>query len=314
MGRSIQRIVSIGEVMIELSVDSVDSVGGHSQISYAGDTYNTAIYLSRELTYTQKQVDYITALGEDEYSVKIMQSLEKESIGTQNIEIRGDKIPGLYAISTDDAGERSFQYWRVDSAARTLFVPPSSITLEALQQYDLLYFSAITLAIVTEQVRQQLLAAIKVLRKAGVLIAFDSNYRPKLWQNQQIAQKWVSEIWCHTDIALPSVDDEMALFGDSNEQAVLERLHDYGIRYGALKRGAQGPLSLGLEQSSATAWQNYPKAARVVDTTAAGDSFNAGFLAAYVQGQGIQNCLLKGHELACEVIGYHGAIMPRPVE
>ena len=74
---------------------------------------------------------------------------------------------------------------------------------------------------------------------------------------------------------------------------------------GALKRGAQGPHSLGEQVT-----QSYPPASRVIDTTAAGDSFNGGYLAALQTGATQAEALMAGHRLASHVVGAKGAIVP----
>ena len=100
----------------------------------------------------------------------------------------------------------------------------------------------------------------------------------------------------------------MALFNDAGEAAVLARLAAAGIRRGALKRGAEGPVPLGPAAPSLPA---FPPASKVVDTTAAGDSFNGAYLAALMRGESDLACLAAGHAMASEVIGHPGAIIPR---
>ena len=117
----------------------------------------------------------------------------------------------------------------------------------------------------------------------------------------------MARFWALTDIGLPSLDDELALYGEPDEAAVLARLAAAGVRRGALKRGPEGPRPLG----AAGPLPAFPPAARVVDTTAAGDSFNGAYLAALVRGLPEADCLAAGHALASEVIGHPGAIVPR---
>ncbi|SLN52991.1 sugar kinase [Ruegeria meonggei] len=300
--RPIQKICCIGEVMIEIVSDD----GVNAKLGVAGDTFNTAVYLSRILADTDVSVAYCTALGSDLYSQIIMKSISAHGIGTSSIEIRDDKNPGLYAIDTDENGERSFTYWRSDSAARTLFQAPCSVPLEELTGYDLLYLSGISLAILTPEVRRNLLHFVSGFCKGGGTVAFDSNYRPRLWESTKAARELNREMWRLTDIALPSLDDEIELFGDRNETDVLRRLGSLGVEFGALKRGALGPINLTTCQKA----QGLPTVAEVVDSTAAGDSFNAGFLAAHVKSKDVRECLKAGHNLAAEVIKWNGAITP----
>ena len=170
----------------------------------------------------------------------------------------------------------------------------------------MLYLSAITLAILPPAHRQALREWLPGFRARGGRLVFDSNYRPRLWPDQTTAQQVVADFWRQTDIALPSVDDEMALFSDITEAQVLERLRSYGVTDGALKRGAQGPLALSGQVAGP-----FPQAERMIDSTAAGDSFNAGYLAARDRGAPEPEALAAGHALASRVIGCKGAILPK---
>jgi len=298
------RIACIGEAMAELSLgqNATQAVN----LGFAGDTLNTAIYLKR-LLGSEADVNFVSALGFDPLSTRMLDFIAAENIRTEDVSLSTDRLIGLYAIATDAAGERSFSYWRSESAARQLFQSPDGF--DVLQKYDVLCLSAITLAILPDAIRTELLAKLNALRsEKNTVIVFDSNYRPKLWESTEIAQQRVAEAWKITDIALPSVDDEMALFGDVDEKAVITRLKSYGVSRGALKRGDQGPLSLSSGESLAASDFSHVE---VVDTTAAGDSFNAGYLAATLSEASEREALLAGHKCAMRVIGHAGAIIPQ---
>ena len=99
---------------------------------------------------------------------------EAEAIETGLVERRADRVPGLYAISVDAKGERSFTYWRDSSAARTLFLPPAEVTPERLDGFDLVYLSGITLAVLAPEARRALAAFLAGFRARGGRVAFDS--------------------------------------------------------------------------------------------------------------------------------------------
>ncbi|SDI36218.1 sugar kinase [Aliiruegeria lutimaris] len=306
MPETFKRIACVGEAMIELSLGASE---GAARVGYAGDTLNTAIYL-RRLLPEDYEVEFVSAVGVDPLSDRMLAFIESEGVGVAHMRRHPDRIPGLYAITTDDAGERSFTYWRSASAARTLFADDGGETFAALSRFDLVYFSAITLAILSPAQRADLFAWIDGFRAAGGKVAFDSNFRPKLWENLATAQKDVEIAWRKCDIAFPSVDDEMDLFGDADAEAVMQRFEGYGVPYGALKRGGEGPLPIGVSLDTPNSYRMVDK---VVDTTAAGDSFIGGFLSQYAQGAGIGAALLAGHECAARVITCPGAIIPKEI-
>ena len=288
------RVAAIGEAMIELSWQ-----GDVAQVGVAGDSLNTAIYLKRAAP--SLQVDYITCLGDDPFSDQIEEFIRQMGIGTEHCERIAGKSPGLYAITTSDTGERSFTYWRSASAARDLFQKEGGCDFSELESYDLLYLSGISVAILPQWVRLELL---EWLFKTPVRVAYDSNFRPRLWEDAQTAREITEAFWKRADVCLPSIDDEMLLFG-GDPKSVATRFEGYGGT-GALKRGAEGPVSLG----SLVVDQTYAPATQVVDTTAAGDSFNGAYLAALLTGKDQRTALLSGHDCAARVVQYRGAIVP----
>lgn len=295
-----QSIVVIGEVMSELIVGEA----GHAQLSVAGDTYNTAVYLKRCLPATVA-VRYLTAVGHDSFSQDMIRQAQQHGLDTALIARHTDKGAGLYAIQTDPQGERSFTYWRSDSAAKTLFSSPDWPPYSALSGASVVVLSGISLAILSEPGRARLFQYLDDFRASGGTTVYDSNYRPQLWNSREQAQAANHQMWLRTDIALPSVDDEMALHGDADETAVRQRLAQYSFRAGALKRGAEGPRDL----VSGAPLADLGPSVQAIDTTAAGDSFNAGYLAALLCGQDTQQCLGQGHALAAQVIQQRGAIV-----
>lgn len=287
------RIACIGEAMVEFSFD-----GDQPRFGFAGDALNTAVYL-RRFTSKEHEVDFVSVVGVDPLSERMLKFIDAKGVSTRHIARHPDKLPGLYAISTDVDGERSFYFWRENSAARTLFHDGFSV----LDNFDVIFLSAIMLAILPSDVRYGLLSW---LEGWDGTVVFDSNYRPRLWENMEAARIAVSRVWKRADIGLPSLDDEMELFEDQGETEVLDRLRSCGLKHGVLKRGARGPLSLSGQQFRRA---DYPVAEKVVDTTAAGDSFNGGYLAALYSGATQREAMIAGHNLAVEVICKTGAIV-----
>ncbi len=223
--RKITKIACMGEVMIELIAAPTTA-----KLSVAGDSYNTAVYLKRLLNKGET-VSYITALGDDGFSARITDDMARHDIDASYVEIRAGAMPGLYAIETDAAGERAFSYWRDSAAVRSLFQPPCQVELPCLLDFDLLFLTGISIAVLPSDTRKALLAQIDAFRANGGLVAFDSNYRPRLWADEREARAVTAEFWARADICLPSLDDEMALFGQ-DEAAVYARFGAEGFRRG----------------------------------------------------------------------------------
>ncbi|HLQ20154.1 MAG TPA: sugar kinase, partial [Tabrizicola sp.] len=232
------RIACLGEVMIEVARTGGDA----ARIGVAGDTFNTGVYLSRDLG--PGRVSYVTALGTDRQSDRIIDALQDEALDTAHVQRLPGKMPGLYLIDTDDKGERSFSYWRSTSAARQMFAPGSGMTADVLDGFDTVYLSGISIAILDPAARDVLADGLRAVRARGGHVAFDSNYRPVLWPDLATARAEMTRFIALSDTAFPSQDDEAALFGEGGVEAILERYAAVGIRQGALKCGGAGAIAL----------------------------------------------------------------------
>lgn len=291
--------------MVELSPLDNDTYAS----GFAGDSLNTAIYLQRSLLQRPFKTSYVTALGADTLSHKIRAFIASETIDTSLVGTVPDKHPGLYSIELDADGERSFTYWRGDSAARKLL--KGGLTAEQQRQlvedFDLIYFSGISIAILDTQSRQKLLNLLTAARERGTRIAFDSNYRPALWESEEVAREVIDQYLTITDIAMVTFDDEQSLNRDAAPEETLARLKAKGVAEIVVKNGSTGCLvhSAGFEGLVAS-----EKVETVVDTTSAGDAFNAGYMAARLCEQPPETAAVFAHQLAGSVIQHKGAIIP----
>ncbi|MCK3658323.1 ketodeoxygluconokinase [Pasteurellaceae bacterium Pebbles2] len=291
--------------MIELNGE----LFGAMRQTYGGDTLNTATYLARVSLPENIGVHYVSALGTDKLSGGMLTRWQADGIQTNWVLRDERRSAGLYLIQLDKQGERTFLYWRNQSAARYLLQHPDYATVLAkLKSVDMLYLSGISLAILPENDRTLLLKQLAELKKSGVEIAFDSNFRPKLWESLAQAQDCYKALLPLVDVALVTFDDEQMLWNDADEQATIARLSQFGIGKIIVKQGKCGAIFCENGEQTfvpTTAVKN------VVDTTSAGDSFNAGFLQGYLQGKLLQTCCQQGNELAGIIIQHKGAIIEK---
>jgi 2-dehydro-3-deoxygluconokinase len=297
------RIASAGECMVELRHRSDHDL----ELGFGGDTLNTAVYLARLLEGSAARVDYVTALGEDLYSEQMLAMWRSEGVGVAHVARLARCLPGLYTIRTDERGERTFTYWRDTSAARRTFEGDrGEALLDALAGYDLLYLSGITLSILDAPQRATLLRIAERIRAEGGKVAFDTNFRPVAWPDIEVARQAFDEMLSRTDVALPTLDDDQKLFGVASAEACAGRIHALGVPEVAVKLGARGSYVSSHDFTGPVAPAHVP---RVVDSTAAGDSFNAGFLASRVQGREAGAAAALGNRLAAIVIQHRGAVI-----
>ncbi|MCP5152158.1 MAG: sugar kinase [Chromatiales bacterium] len=301
------RVASIGECMLELALGTTPSAP--ARFGFGGDTLNTAVYLARALAGRQATVSYVTALGDDPFSTEMIAAWEAEGVDTGAVARIADALPGLYLIRTDAAGERAFYYWRESAAARRMLDDGRDLALaERLRDYDLVYLSGITLGVLHDERRRKLMRLLESLAGSGTRVAFDTNFRPRLWPDPELARRAWRTVAAVAATALPSLDDERALFGDASTAAVADRWLGWGVAEVVVKDGPRPCLVADAGGRTAVA----PEPVRdVVDTTAAGDSFNGGYLAARLLGAAPAVAAAEGHRVAARVIGARGAIVPR---
>lgn len=294
-----KRIALIGECMIQLQ----GTLFGSLTQSWGGDTYNTAVYL-RRLLPDAFEVHYLTALGDDALSDYLKQAWQEQGLVVEGVHTISGKCPGLYQISTDDQGERSFHYWRNDSSAKYLF-DNTAVTdvVSSLNSFQFVYVSGISLAILTEAGRTVLLEALEQYVDQGGQVVFDNNYRPGLWSSVETCQQAYQRILALSCIALITEDDDQLLWGHTHTDEIFGA---YQCSEVVIKRGAQPCLLRVNGEHMVVPTQAVDN---VVDTTAAGDSFAAGYLFGRLTYQTPEQSVRYGHELAGHVIQKAGAII-----
>jgi 2-dehydro-3-deoxygluconokinase len=291
----------VGECMVELARGR----DGRFGLALGGDSFNTAVYLARAGVATH----YLTALGDDPYSQAILDLAAAENVGASAIQRLPGRVPGLYLIETDPHGERTFYYWRDNSPAREVFSSAMApMTRDSLNGAGLIYFSGISLWVYSRDGLDRFFSLIKEARQGGARIAFDNNYRKRLWgEAAEATRAAFASAMALTDIALPSLDDERMLWGEASPEAVLRRYSEAGVGETVVKDAEGGAYIL---EDGGVRHIPVPEKVEPVDTTAAGDSFNAAYLAARAAGRSPAEAVSFGHRLAAIVVSHRGAIVP----
>ena len=287
------RIVLVGEGMAELF-----RADDGWKTSCGGDALNVAIHLAR----FGHDVRFVTALGGDPFSRELRQQWAGEGIDLSLVFEDSSRTAGLYAITTDQEGERSFTYWRGDSAARRLAgIWDESAVAAAMTSADLVFASLISFAILPAPDRQKLLRLLRRVRSPQTRIAYDGNFRPRLWESDEAARSIHNAAIACCDIGLPTFEDEHMLMDTQRIDEVAGRWRKLGAAETVVKLGKDGCL--------VPAGRIVPPAERLmpVDTTGAGDAFDAGYLDARLRGMTPVDAAALGHRLAGEVIRHRGA-------
>lgn len=296
-----KRFLAIGECMVEMAPDGA----GKYDMNFAGDTLNSAWYARRALGDDPAySVDYMTCIGTDAVSDRMKNFLNASGIGTDHVTALPDRTVGLYMIQLDN-GERSFAYWRDTSAAKLLAADPARLDA-AFSGDQILLFSGITLAILSPEHRQNLIDALARARAKGAEVVFDTNIRPRLWETPEATKHWLSKAAEIADIMLPSFDEEEVMFGDKRPADTALRYRDLGAHTVIVKNGADELYAWSKGEGGFTL---HPEPLQPVDSTAAGDSFNAGYITARMKGADLTDSLKAGMALSAQVVMHRGALV-----
>ncbi|MFZ1149578.1 MAG: sugar kinase [Xanthobacteraceae bacterium] len=302
MSEETPRVICIGEALIELT----RGPDGTFTAACAGDSFNTAVYLAR----AGLSVGFATAVGDDAYSDSIVALALAEGLGANLILRVPGRLPALSLVERAQSGGRVSRVWGDGAPARELFELPDWMRIaQSLVSARLIYFSGITLSLYSNNGLGRLFAALEVARQQGAKIAFDGNFRPTGWKGNLARTRTVfMEALKRVDIALPAFDDEAVLWGDPSPESTVARLQAFGVGEIVVKNGPNSALvatSRGLE------FVPVPEILVPVDPTAAGDGFNAGYLAARLSGSEPAQAASVAHRLAADIINHAGALLPR---
>ena len=295
------KVFLLGECMVELRKAEANTLIQ----SFAGDTYNTAVYLKR--SFIDIQTSYVTAIGKDSISDEMLAAFESEELDTRFVFREQNRVPGLYLIDTDEHGERSFTYWRDTSAAKKVVQHIDDDVLSYLAGGDVLFFSGVSLAVIDAEDREKFWQQVNYLSSVGVKIIFDPNYRPRMWQSPQQAKEEFEKAFTAANMLLPGIEDFEQLYGIDSVSKLTQFLAGFDIEEVIIKNGSASVTSIvkgELQEHSITPVTN------VVDTTSAGDAFNGAYLGARLIGQNVSRAIEFASAAAGFVIQHKGAITP----
>nr|WP_321446097.1 sugar kinase [uncultured Cohaesibacter sp.] len=300
------KAVCIGECMVEMS----PAGNGLFRQAFAGDSYNTATYLARQFA-PDVTVSYLTALGTNGLSLQMIEHFKAEGIGVESIRKLDGKNPGLYMIENDATGERFFEYWRGQSGARAMFAGQSAEELaNELRAFDAIYLSGISLAILDESQRSNLLQALEQLSQEGsILVAYDPNHRAALWSSPAAARAVSEAMAGLASLCLVGLEDDAAIMEEASDaEATASRWQAWGAREVVIKNGGANCL---IRQGDASLTIAPEASLSPVDTTGAGDSFAAGYVGARLTGKEPGEAAQLAHRIAGQVIMHPGAVIAR---
>jgi 2-dehydro-3-deoxygluconokinase len=300
MNTQLKRVGILGEAMGELFTRADTS----TVVGVGGDTFNAAVYMAQISERVEPQ--FFSAVGCDPFSRLFIKKCQEFGINDKAIIRDNVRNIGLYSISNDADGERHFNYWRTESAAR--YYLNSLHQTKKVDDYlmcDALYLSGITLAIMSKVARGRFLQTIQCWENGSIY--FDDNFRPLLWENEDV-QLCYDQMFNAADVLLLSVEDQLLIQNVKTKAELVEKFSCYREKTIVLRNGSK-PITL-IKNGNVTEINVSPVIA--VDTTAAGDSFTGAFIALVESGIDLEAAIKQASSVSGHVVQKPGALVQLP--
>ena len=266
---------------------------------HGGDTSNAGIAAARQ----GARVGYITAIGNDAPGGSLMALWAREGVDTSTV-IRTDRALTAVYFVTHDAHGHQFLHYRKDSPAA--LYAPADLPREAIAAAKIFFASGISQGI-SPSAADAVFAAIEVARGAGGKVAYDTNYRPRLWPSARAAAVMHGAI-ARADYVFPGMEDVVVLTGLTDPDAILDFYLGLGPTVVVLKMGEDGAY-LGLPDRRL---RIPPHKVTVADATGAGDALCGAFLARTLAGDGPEAAARYAVVAAALKCTGYGAVAPIP--
>jgi len=291
-------VCSIGEAMIEIS-NIKNSLYNQS---FAGDTLNFCNYLDKK----KLNAFFLSAIGKSEINQSLLDFVKSKNISTKYIKQINQFEIGLYLIKNKDNGEKQFFYWRDESAAKQYFNNIDFLNLyKELKNFDYIYFSGITLSIIHISKLNNFIKLLNLLKSKKIKIVFDFNIRPSRW-NKKNLNIFLDSVLKFVDICFLSGEDMNYWKNKNNIKSYEQIVRKYKLKHSIFRKNAKFTYVF-LNKTRYVFKNKLLKT--VVDTSGAGDGFNAAYLSNFIVNNDPVLALKAGSSLGSKIVMKKGAIV-----
>ena len=302
------QVVAIGEIL----VDFVSTRPGAYREAPAfekclgGAPMNTIVGVSR----LGISAGAITAVGDDPFGQFLIEELKRNKVDVSQVKVkRGRRTTITFVANEPMSGERTFLFYRkpwIEETADSA-LEPDDINVGYVAKASILHVSGFALS--QNPCREAIFKAIRHARKTGVKVSFDPTLRVDVWDSLKILQETYNQVLRLSDVATFSREEAEFIFGTSEAEEAARRALRYGIGTVGIKLGEKGSLIMSEDGRTvkATAFK-----VKVVDTTGAGDGWNAGLLVGLCEGWDLEKCITVANAVGAMVVTKRGAITAMP--
>ncbi len=286
-------IITIGEPMVMFLADTKEHLSNveHFTRLIAGAELNVAMGL-RRLGHT---VTYISQVGEDPFGQYVKKYLENENIDTTFVKTYKEAPTGFQFKNRTDEGDPEVLYFRKGAAA-------SRITKDILNEISfsdgkVLHITGIFPAL-SETTLETTFKAIEKAHENGMLVTFDPNPRPVLWESKEKMIQVTNELAFKSDIVLPGFSEGKLFTGKDYKEEIADFYLDKGVKKVVIKMGTTGSYSREKLENGQIKEAEYPSfEVPVLDTVGAGDGFAAGVISGILENLEDNKILERGNAI-----------------
>lgn len=291
-------VLTVGELLVDMiSAEYDDKHEGSSYHKYFGGSPSN---IAMNTTRLGLRSLVSAAVGNDAFGNYLVNKLQDAGIDTHGVQ-RVDGSTSMVVINKSRSTPTPIFYRDADYQ-----LAYTSLLEELVTQSKIVHFSCWPIS--KEPARQTIEQVLKVAKQHNVLIGFDPNYHPLVWQKGEDAVSYIESVISNVDIVKPSEDDAERLFGKDTPENHVKRFVELGAKLVVMTLGKDGAL---VSNGSDTVRFD-ATAEEIVDTTGAGDAFWSGFYAGLVKGHSVHKALTLGFAVSAYKLKYTGAVVNLP--
>lgn len=288
-------VLCIGDVMLDViaritvspqKINFGSDTASRISTSSGGAAGNVAAWLTR----TDARSTIVSHVGDDPVGAAIVAEFDSLGVSHGDLVIPGE-TSGVVVVLVDSSGERTMFPDKGANSRLTISDLPD------LSRFQAVYISGY--ALLNPLARDGVLAMIEKIKADGLPIYFDP---ASVGAMKDVADKELHNWFSMMDVLFVNEEESIYLTGSVDIERALNYLLDFS-QVVVIKRGSAGAIAKarGFDSISLPAF-----AATVVDTTGAGDSFAAGFIASYSKNHDLTAALQAGGELAAGCVAIVG--------
>jgi len=235
---------------------------------------------------------FLGCVGDDEFGSFILRDFEREGVDTSHVKRVKGRATGIAFYSVDEKGERHYVFYRLHgySDPETM-LRPKDIKEEYVAQSKMLHFSESLLR--KSETRNAVFRALKIAKDSGVSVSYDPNMREELWGDRGEFLKIQRKALGLANVFLATLKETSLIVGRRTAKVTAEEVLTLGPEIVVIREKNFYRVATRSQSFRTPVFK-----VRAVDTSGAGDAFDAGFLTGLIRGWSLEKAVLLGSTVA----------------